>query len=316
MNAQEPTRDQTPDPTPAAPAFASEPEEIGAAAQQPPAEIASAGCEPSATVEAGCGCTSCAGEPSYVYALGTIEARFPSLAVEKEFVQAARQKKGSKLTDRQLLHRTLSEGANRYLAREMCWVLSVEGLDTYLLEPRSEQELEQLIAALEPESGLDLDVVIGTRGPLAPPQRCNGLQVPMVVCDRVYTFGVEAFIDAIPRPESLDEKGFANAARELFERLQQLTDNVGEQDEHRAINYLALRYPQIYSLVLEKYAEDKSLTGVQVQPSRLSHSRRIVQVIFRFVDRQTDVEEKYFVRVDVSEKWPFLVSKLQPFYDR
>jgi len=32
--------------------------------------------------------------------------------------------------------------------------------------------------------------------------------------------------------------------------------------------------------------------------------------------RQTDVTEKYFVRVDVSERFPFLVTRLSPYYDR
>jgi hypothetical protein len=31
---------------------------------------------------------------------------------------------------------------------------------------------------------------------------------------------------------------------------------------------------------------------------------------------QTDVVEKYFVRVDVTEEFPFLVTKLSPYYDR
>jgi len=44
--------------------------------------------------------------------------------------------------------------------------------------------------------------------------------------------------------------------------------------------------------------------------------RKIVDVIFSFTDRKTDVTEKYFVRVDVTEEFPFLVTKLSPYYDR
>ena len=29
-----------------------------------------------------------------------------------------------------------------------------------------------------------------------------------------------------------------------------------------------------------------------------------------------DVDEKHFVRVDVSEEFPFLVTKMSPYYDR
>jgi len=41
-----------------------------------------------------------------------------------------------------------------------------------------------------------------------------------------------------------------------------------------------------------------------------------VDVIFSFTDRKTDVTEKYFTRVDVSEEFPFLVTKMSPYYDR
>ncbi|MDI9416209.1 MAG: hypothetical protein WBI09_11175, partial [Methanothrix sp.] len=57
-------------------------------------------------------------------------------------------------------------------------------------------------------------------------------------------------------------------------------------------------------------------TGVEARPSRLSGARKIVSVIFSYTNRETDVTEKFFVRVDVSEKFPFLVTKMAPYYDR
>ena len=38
-------------------------------------------------------------------------------------------------------------------------------------------------------------------------------------------------------------------------------------------------------------------------------------MIFCYTNRRTDVTEKFFVRVDVTEMFPFLVTKLQPYYD-
>jgi hypothetical protein len=58
------------------------------------------------------------------------------------------------------------------------------------------------------------------------------------------------------------------------------------------------------------------LTAVEVRPSRLSGVRKIVDVILSYTNRQTDVTEKYFVRVDVTEEFPFLVTRLSPYYDR
>src|SRR5438105_14776440 len=68
---------------------------------------------------------------SYVYALGRIEPRFPSPGTEKEFAQVVGRSDTAGLTDRQTLHAALSMRENRYLARQLCWVFTVEGMETY-----------------------------------------------------------------------------------------------------------------------------------------------------------------------------------------
>src|SRR5229473_5778664 len=86
--------------------------------------------------------------PSYVYALGRVTPRFPSLAVEKEFAQATGRAETAGLTDRQALQSVLSQRSNRYLARQLCWVLEIEGLETYLLVPRDPADVYFLVEAL------------------------------------------------------------------------------------------------------------------------------------------------------------------------
>src|SRR4051794_27483389 len=105
-----------------------------------------------------------------VYVIGRIEARFPRLAIEKEFAQATGRGDLVGKTDRQAFHEVLADRGNRYLLRKMCWVMSVQELETYLLQPREAADLDLLLAAIRPRPGpLDLDVVIGMRGPIAPP---------------------------------------------------------------------------------------------------------------------------------------------------
>ena len=254
---------------------------------------------------------------SYVYALGRIEARFPSPAVEKEFAQATGRAKTSSQTDREAFHAVLSQRENRYLVRQLCWVLIIQGLETYLLQPRDPADIDLLLGAIRPApSPLDIDVVIGLRGPTAPPEMCNGLMVPIVAFDQIYSFDRGALIGAIPRPEKTPAKEFKAAADELFDRVMQLTDNAGATDDHRALNYLAMRYPAIYAKAAEEFARDFSLTGVEVHPSPLSSTRDVVDVIFSYTNRNTDFTEKFFVRCDVTEEFPFLVTKMSPYYDR
>jgi hypothetical protein len=255
----------------------------------------------------------------YVFAIGRVTPRFPSLGVEKEFAQATgRLEETAGLTDRQATRSVLSERANRYLVRQICFVLTIEGLETYILQPRDPADLDLLVDAVRPAPRpTDIDVVIGVRGPIAPPEACNGLMVPIVAFDQIYSFDVDSLIGGIPRPEGItDEEAFGSTAEEVFYRIMQLADNAGATDEHRALNYLAVRYPAIYATAAEQYGRDASLSGVEVRPSRLSGVRRIVDVVFSFTNRNTQVTEKHFVRVDVTEEWPFLVSGMAPFYER
>jgi hypothetical protein len=255
--------------------------------------------------------------PTFVYAIGRIEPRFPSLAVEKEFAQVTGRSDTAGLTDREALQTVLAERGNRYLARHLAWVLTIEGLETYLLVPRDPGAVDQLIDAVRPTPRRDdVDVVIGVLGPIAPPEMASGLMVPIVFFDQIYSFDVDALVGALPRPEGVAKAKFGPAAEELFNRVSQLADNAGATDEHRALNYLAVRYDAIYAKTAECFGANQSLTGVQVRPSSLSGVRRIFDVIFSFTHRETDVVDAFFVRVDATEEFPFLVTKLTPYLAR
>ncbi|MFA4901865.1 MAG: hypothetical protein WC600_03880 [Desulfobaccales bacterium] len=256
--------------------------------------------------------------PPFVYALGRIEPRFPRLSVEKEFAQATGRAGTAGLTDREALYAILSKPENRYLSRQLCWVFTIEGLETYILHPTCFGDFNLLVEAVRPgPRPTDVDVVIGIRGPLAPPELCNGLMVPIVVFNQIYSFDVDSLIATIPRPEKgKKEERFEAAAEELFWRIMQLADNAGATDEHRALNYLVVRYPAIYAKAAEEFGKDFSLTAVEARLSPLSGTRKVVEVIFSYTNRNTDFTEKFFVRVDVTEEWPFLVTKMSPYYDR
>jgi len=257
---------------------------------------------------------------TFVYALGRIEPRFPSLAVEKEFMQVTGRVDASGLTDSEALQAVLADRANRYLARQLCWIFTIEGLETYLLAARDPADLELLVEAVRPRpEPTDVDVVIGVLGPLAPPEACNGLVIPILAFDQLYSFDRDSLLKAIPRPASIpaeEDDRFRATAAELLDRILQLADNAGATNEHRALNYLAVRYPAVYARTAEAHADGAALTAVDVRPSRLSGVRSIVDVVFSYTHRQTDVIDQSFVRVDVTEEFPFLVTKLSPYYGR
>jgi len=127
--------------------------------------------------------------------------------------------------------------------------------------------------------------------------------VPIVVFDQLYSFEREALVKAIPKPEKITAQRFETAAAELFDRILQMADNAGATDEHRALNYCAVRYPAVYATAADAHGRDYMLTAVEVHPSRLSGVRKVVEVIFSYNHRQTDVTDKFFCRVDVTEEF-------------
>ena len=98
-------------------------------------------------------CSRCAGaaassRASHVYTIGRIEARFPRLSVEKEFAQAAGRAETAGQTDQQTFHQVLSKPESRYLARQLCWVLTIQGFETYIVEPRDPRDFDRLVEAI------------------------------------------------------------------------------------------------------------------------------------------------------------------------
>ena len=258
---------------------------------------------------------------AFIYAIGLIEVRYPSLGIEKELAQAAARLGDTQgLTERQVLQRVISRPENRYIARELCYVMTTSGIDTYILVPRHPGDIELLVQTVRPDPApTDIDVVIGERGPIAPPQYCNGLMLPTVAFDQIYSFTAEELVGAMTRPESIPEdqdEAFRATARELLSYTMEIAENTGSSDQHRAMNFLATRYDRIYSRVAEAHLNGQSLNNVEVRPSALSGARNVFDVIFSFVNRQTDVIEKSRVSVDATEKYPFLVSKMAPYFDR
>jgi len=250
----------------------------------------------------------------YVYALGGIEARFSNRSMEMEYHQAAKMSKPVDLDRRQTFYNVLSLPKNRYLARKLSWVLTIQGVPIYILLPTGPEDLDGLLEAIRPQWGpLDRQVVVGRRGPIAQPDMC-GLEVPMVLIDQIYQFKHGEFMRSIQREAAAGER-FRDAADDMSRRMMQIADNTGSTDKHRALNYLSVRCPEIYTKAAEEMQRDFSLTSVEARDSRIRGSRKIVSVVFSFTNKN-GTAERYFVRVDTTEQFPFLVTKMAPFYDR
>ncbi|MFE5488101.1 hypothetical protein [Streptomyces sp. NPDC056527] len=283
--------------------------------------------EPTVT-QAGCGCATAAAPDGgggdgdttagYVYVLGGVHAVFPDASVQHEFLHVAGADGRTDNTDADAMYRVLSAPENRYIARQMCFVLSVQGVDTYILDPTDPTDLDDLVEALRPvPDHRDLAVVVGRLGPIAPPGACQGLSVPVVRVEKIWAFDSKELMRAIDRPDGTSRKEFERGAGALLDRLLQLNDNTGTDPAGRALNYLMVRSQAIYKTSNEKREQGYVLSAVEASPSRLSTgSQTVVTVVFSYTHRQTNVVEKSFVRVGLAGLFPFLVSPFQDYYDR
>lgn len=262
----------------------------------------------------------------YIYALGTIDYRFPTESVENEVYQAVGRINSEGLSDNEAMAKVLSDSNHRYLARKLCWVFTVSGLETYILKPQDYTDIELLIKALSnrrsslraPLSTQPFaDLIIGLRGPLATPETCNGLIVPIVYLTQVYSFEIQELIQSIPRPEKMSETKFTSASQEVFSRIMLSANNTGSNDEHRAMNYLSVRFPGIYEKATEMYGDNFSLYAIESRTSRASIGRRkVIDVIFSYRNRTSTFVEKYYVPVDVTEEFPFIIGPMEIYIEQ
>jgi hypothetical protein len=121
---------------------------------------------------------------------------------------------------------------------------------------------------------------------------------------------------SIRKQKGTKEDQFRKTSDAIFNYIIQIADNAGEIDEHRALNYLAVRYDEIYHRTQLLQDENYSFTGIEVRQSRLSGVEKIVDVVFSYENRTNRAVQKWFCRVGVSGEFPYLVSPMQEYFER
>ncbi|MFJ7200018.1 MULTISPECIES: hypothetical protein [unclassified Streptomyces] len=251
--------------------------------------------------------------PHFLYAIGQIDCRFPNQGTEKEFAQALGRTETKGLTDSQAMREVLTLPENRYLARQVTYVLSIQGVETYTLLPRYSEDFDKLIEALRPNpSPLDLDVVIGVRGPIAAQDECNGLALPEARFEQLYSFDRASLLRAIKKPRGMPGEQFEATKEEVLTKILEIAENTGATHEARAANYVACRYAAVYIKTFESFVNDSALTSIDVHPSPVSETRHVMEFTVSYTDRRTDITDKFSALVDTQDMYPFLRNRLTP----
>jgi hypothetical protein len=128
-----------------------------------------------------CSCGAPDGPP--VYVLGSIDPRSPDPAIDNEIEALATDLSlpSGDVTNPVWLHSVLARDEARYIARELCWILTVERQDAYILKVRDPQDYSELINGLRhPRAPVgtfatDPQVIVGAKGPDA---HCGDASLP------------------------------------------------------------------------------------------------------------------------------------------
>jgi Subtilase family/PatG C-terminal len=296
-----------------------------------------------------CTCAD-AGPSHFVYVLGTVDVKFPDQSISEEFQRWIEEKEKEEKEKEELQQgpnedlrhwywRILSAypKETRYIARQFCWILRVEGEPAYYLTLRDMQDFDGLIDCLGEPNHDDLCLFVGSSS-LQLVEMSHGIKAPVLTVDQVHRFKkddmLEKFIPETIPPEKETLKSSAKKGkpkgsaqndvpelrkryRELYKQLFQSADNFGHTDEWRALNFLAAGgHPPVFQLCSALAHEDYNLTALPVLTSRLSAwgNKRIVDAIFTF-GRAAEMK-KFFVRVDVTHLFPMLVSPIAKYVDR
>jgi hypothetical protein len=251
----------------------------------------------------------------FIYAIGRLQAMFPTLGHEMEYANLANTDPEALIKTAEL--KSVIDTPQHYLARQLCWVFtSAQGGEICTIIPRDENDLAEMIELLAPGGEQVVQAIVGRHSltPVAPD--CFRSDLHMMSPVQLFSFSMDEFLQALPVPEDDSESNldrFRSTAKGLFAYLTQRAGNHGLSDEHRALNYLALKYPPIYLQAWQTQQEGKSLVAVDAKRAS-GGIRRIVTVSLVFRHASTHLVERYSCAIDVTDLFPFVTNSLTITY--
>jgi hypothetical protein len=249
----------------------------------------------------------------YVYAIGRLDIRFPSLAIEREYQQRERALHDLPQHPRHARIVAVLQ-RNPHLALRVGYVFLVGGTPTFALAPSSGSLKESLFKALtQSHEAEHYCCVIGRVGGFTNPASYGGLLLSLVAVDQLYPFssaewaeGLGDSAKAALQARKIEATQFRSVSQSIFREIIGMPENMGITDGHRALNYLLLQHPGMFLAASER--PNHVLDRIETRVIQAAGGRKHVAVILSFLERSTNVPERLYCSVDVTEEWPFVVG--------
>lgn len=232
---------------------------------------------------------------SPVYAIGSLQPFFSTLDLQAEYQAAASQLGVGQQDYYQVFSyvlsapNTLSTQPYRYIAEQVCWVLSINNIDTYFAVPQTPLELDAFINALKNQTTASLpdhSILLGTQGPPTAAEFCANLQLPIVICRQLY--------------------GPAVSIEKALQKFS-LKANNGITAADRAVNFLIINYAGISKPQPALNAANSApLAAIDTRLSDARPGRTIIEVILTYQDSSSGLQSYYSCGIDVSDPYPFV----------
>ncbi|MCL1051831.1 hypothetical protein L2755_19700 [Shewanella abyssi] len=254
---------------------------------------------------------------NYIYAVGVLKPVFPNQGLQQAFYRAARTLKVSEYDYYLVL--SFIDPANGvrpyfYIAEQIKWVLSIHDIDSYILLPRSKQELMCFIKALKPTENSLLSVLSTAIGVIDNSGLSQELNLPKVICNNLFSQTLDSLHEKLKAETGVT----TSVIQDVLQGLEYQPNN-GRGNFSRAKNYLAYRYPDIYltthALKNGPSANDLSyfLNDVKASYSDLASPHVIVDLVLTYKSKSSRREKYYHCSVDVTHQFPFVNAPLQAF---
>jgi len=260
---------------------------------------------------------------THIYAIGNVQPSFPSLSVEKEFMQSIPAQvtqvlttniKSNKINLKQLtpyFYSVLSDRKNFHIARELTWqFINTDNNPLFSIEPKSIAQINALINATEIDSQTHeqkREVLIG--------QKLNEKYVSMT---HLFSLSANQLNQQISQ---LGNNINTSQLAPITDQLLSLQANDGEKAKNRAINFVLYNNPAIYIKCYELlYAPSNSaanpngfeLVDVTTREQHY-HNGQQIDLIFHFVGINTGAPQAWYCSVDVSGEFPYLLKSCDRF---